>query len=238
MWPVICWCCVVRGGWADPRRVAGLMERQNGVCYWCHLGVRGGSDNSWQMSGPSPPPSQTGQALCCNKSPSAASVSRRSETYAPSPMPHQILPFKADISQLWRTWMGRLCLCFDKSDPACGVHQPADLVITYLCWSGVCKLDGRCWAADSDWNSTEVWVVHRPLVWALILYTQGRSGPLLVFNSSCNPATRKTNMHSPKTHNNQPELEISSHSAVLSAVWPSHCAASGHCDFSFQAFFF
>lgn len=34
-------------GWlVDPLRVAGLTECQNGVCYWCHLGVKGGSDNS------------------------------------------------------------------------------------------------------------------------------------------------------------------------------------------------
>lgn len=147
MWPVICWYCLVRGSWADPLRVAGLMEMQNGVCYWCHLGVRGGSDNSWQMSGLSPPPSRQGK-LCCNKSPSAASVSsRRSEMYAPAPMPQHILPFKADISVLMGTCMlGRwvsLTLLWTNS-PTYDVCQPAVLIITHLFrWWEMC-MSIRC----------------------------------------------------------------------------------------------
>lgn len=153
-------------------------------------------------------------------------------------MPHQILPFKADISQLWwepACWGGfnsdltklthLWCVSACRLDSNLHIHMVGDVQ-----GDQVCKLDGGCCAADSDWNSTEVWVVHRPLVWALILYTQGSSGPRWFSIAAVIQLPGRQTCTAPKTHNNQPELEISSHSAVLSAVWPSHYAASGPCD--------
>lgn len=84
----------------------------------------------------------------------------------------------------------------------------------------VCKLDGGggggCCAADSDWDSAEVWAAHRPLVWALILYTQGSWGPRWFSIAAVIQLPGRQTRTAPKTHNNPPALEISSRRAVSS----------------------
>lgn len=52
----------------------------------------------------------------------------------------------------------------------------------------------------------------------LILYTQSSSGPRWFSIAAVIQLPGRQTGTAPKTHNNQTELEISSHSAVLSAV--------------------
>lgn len=155
----------------------------NGEAKWCLLlvslrsqrGLRRLLTDVWPV--PSPLPDRASAVLqqkpeCCK------CEQQQQEEWDVCPSPIRSFPLKLIFHSCERTYMWGAWTLLWQNWPTCASACGLDYnpLLHVACWSGVCKLDGGCCAADSDWNSTEVWVVHRPLVWALILYTQGRSG--------------------------------------------------------------